>query len=282
MARNAWSTLRFGSRMSSSEAVEPAAADAVELRPDLRPLAAELVADAAVLLEDRGRPPRADASATRRKSARRRSMQRASSFWSAGGRPASSVLSRSSSRRRIRLLERDGDRLLLEQPRRGLAGRDRVQERLGAVAAAGQPRGDRRLEPARRDGQRLDQDAACASGRPLAASRSGGRSRGARSARRRRAGRPASSGLVAARVDRRQRRQRGRALRRRRRGRAPRQLAQLRLDFLSWRPLASSIPRSISPASFESRSDSRMLDGQRVHRRRRAASRAPGSPDGSP
>src|SRR5205823_5916965 len=36
------------------EAVESAAADAVELGPDLRPLAAKLVADAAVLLVDRG------------------------------------------------------------------------------------------------------------------------------------------------------------------------------------------------------------------------------------
>ena len=80
------------------EAVEPAAADAVELRPDPRALAAELVADAAVLLEDRGALLRADASRDdARNSARRRSII-AASFWSAGGSPASNALSRSASR----------------------------------------------------------------------------------------------------------------------------------------------------------------------------------------
>ncbi len=62
------------------EAVEPAAADAVELRADPRALAAELVADAAVLLEDRGHLLGPMRSGTRSGSTTRRWSISAASF----------------------------------------------------------------------------------------------------------------------------------------------------------------------------------------------------------
>ena len=74
--------------------VEPPEADAVELRADLRPLAAELVAVAAVRLEDLGAASES-ASAFDRTNPTRRAVINASVALSAGGKPWSRVFRRS-------------------------------------------------------------------------------------------------------------------------------------------------------------------------------------------
>ena len=202
--RNVWSTFRLGSRTSSRIRSTPAQADAVELRADLRPLAAELVARGAVRLEDLGprggvrlRPHEAGAAGG----------DQDVDLLVGRGQSVQQLREPIGKVRNARIAERPGDAVLLEQPGRRLARGHRVEQRLGPGLSRRQGRGDRRLEPLRGRRQGGDQ-------RGLRLGLTGRRQQRRRAVaererpRRGRSGRASSTGRRRLRVDRRQRRQR--------------------------------------------------------------------------
>ena len=136
VARKLWSTLRLGSRMSSSSRSRPRMPMPSSCGPTFAPLPPSWWQMRAVLLEDlrarrrvglrRGGSP-----------SRRRSIS-SLSFWSAGGRPLRSVGDPLGDLGHARPLAGRPRRRVLEQPGRRLAGGDGVEQRLGPRGVRGQ------------------------------------------------------------------------------------------------------------------------------------------------